>query len=105
MKEVTVEELKKMLDAKEEIQVIDVREPSEFQAGNIDGLLIPLATVPQNVDKISKDKKVIVHCRSGKRSANAIAFLESNHGYTNLYNLTGGILAWKDKIDGTLGAV
>ena len=105
MKEVTVEELKQMLDANDDIQVIDVREPADFQAGNINGELIPLATVPQNVDKISKDKKVIVHCRSGKRSANAIMFLENNHGYTNLYNLTGGILAWKEKIDGSLGAV
>lgn len=105
MKTVTVEELKQMIDAKEDIQIIDVREPSEFQAGNISGELIPLATVPQNVNKISKDKKVIVHCRSGKRSANAIAFLESNHGYENLYNLTGGILAWKEKIDPSLGAV
>ncbi len=105
MKEVTVEELKKMIDAKEDIQIIDVREVSEYQAANIDGVLIPLATVPQNTDKILKDKKVIVHCRSGKRSANAIAFLESNHGYDNLYNLVGGILAWKDKIDPTINAV
>jgi len=105
MKEVTVEELKKMIDAKEDIQIIDVREISEYQAANIEGVLIPLSTVPQNVDKISKDKKVIVHCRSGKRSANAIAFLEANHGYDNLYNLVGGILAWKDKIDPTINAV
>jgi rhodanese-related sulfurtransferase len=105
MKEVSVKELKQMIDAQEDIQLIDVREPSEYQAAHLDGLLIPLSTVPQNVDKISKEKKVIVHCRSGKRSANAILFLEANHGYTNLYNLTGGILAWKDQIDPTINAV
>ncbi|HSZ72591.1 MAG TPA: rhodanese-like domain-containing protein [Cytophagaceae bacterium] len=99
MKEVTVEQLKKMIDDKEDFQLIDVREPSEFESANLKGELIPLSTVPQNVDKISKTKKVVVHCRSGKRSANAIIFLENNHGYDNLYNLTGGILAWKDKID------
>jgi rhodanese-related sulfurtransferase len=99
MKDVTVEELKRMIDANEDFQLIDVREPSEFAAANLNGELIPLSSVPQNVDKVSKTKKVIVHCRSGKRSANAITFLENNHGYDNLYNLTGGILAWKDKMD------
>jgi rhodanese-related sulfurtransferase len=102
MKEVTVKELKQMIDNKENIQVIDVREPNEFNAANIKGELIPLATVPQNAEKISKDKKVIVHCRSGKRSANAISFLEQNHGFENLYNLKGGILAWKSEIDNSL---
>jgi rhodanese-related sulfurtransferase len=104
MKEVTVEELKKMIDAKEDFQLIDVREPSEFAVANLKGELIPLSSVPQNVDKISKTKKVIVHCRSGKRSANAITFLENNHGYDNLYNLKGGILAWKDEIDPSMSA-
>ena len=102
MKEISVQELKTMLDNKENIQVIDVREPNEFSAANIKGELIPLNTVPQNVNKFSKDKKVIVHCRSGKRSANAISFLEANFGFQNLYNLKGGILAWKNEIDNSL---
>ena len=104
MKEVRVEELKKMIDDKENFQLIDVREPAEFAAANLKGELIPLSSVPQNVDKISKTKKVIVHCRSGKRSANAITFLENNHGFDNLYNLKGGILDWKDKIDPSMPA-
>ncbi len=104
MKEVTVAELKKMIDDKEDFQLIDVREPAEFSAANLKGELIPLSSVPQNADKISKTKKVIVHCRSGKRSANAITFLENNHGYDNLYNLKGGILAWKDEIDPSMPA-
>ncbi|ABG59886.1 rhodanese-like domain-containing protein [Cytophaga hutchinsonii] len=99
MKEISVSELKALIDSKADIQLIDVREPAEFESAQIGGELIPLGTIPQNVDKISKDKQVIIHCRSGKRSANAIMFLESNHGYTNLYNLEGGILAWRDEID------
>jgi rhodanese-related sulfurtransferase len=102
MKSITVKELKEMLDNGEDFQLIDVREQSEYDAAHLDGLLIPLATVPQNVDKIDKSKKVVVHCRSGKRSANAIMFLENNHGYTNLYNLEGGIIAYKQEIDDSL---
>lgn len=99
MKEISVSELKALLDSGADIQLIDVREPAEFESAQIGGELIPLGTIPQNVDKISKDKQVIIHCRSGKRSANAIMFLESNFGYDNLYNLEGGILAWRDEID------
>jgi rhodanese-related sulfurtransferase len=102
MKSISVQELKELKDSNADFQLIDVREPGEFDAANLCGELIPLQTVPANVEKISKDKKVIVHCRSGKRSANAIAYLEQNHGYTNLYNLEGGIIAWRDEIDDSL---
>lgn len=88
-----------MIDNGEDFQLIDVREQNEYDVAQIGGELIPLATVPQNVDKISKDKKVVVHCRSGKRSGNAVQFLEQQHGFDNLYNLQGGILAWSDEID------
>ncbi|HRG88996.1 MAG TPA: rhodanese-like domain-containing protein [Chitinophagales bacterium] len=99
MKSKTVTELKQMLDNKEDFQLVDVREENEFEVCNLGGLLIPMNTVPDNVEKIAKDKPVVVHCRSGKRSANVIGYLETNHGYTNLYNLEGGILAWADEID------
>ncbi|WP_028980079.1 rhodanese-like domain-containing protein [Sporocytophaga myxococcoides] len=102
MKEISVTELKELIDKGENFQLIDVREPGEFQAANLGGELIPLATVPQNVAKFSKDKMVVVHCRSGKRSGDAIRFLETNFGYTNLYNLKGGILAYKAEIDPSL---
>ncbi len=102
MKSITVIELKEMIDKGEDFQLIDVREQSEFDMGNIKGVFIPLATIPQNVEKISKDKKVVVHCRSGKRSANAISFLENNHGFLNLYNLEGGIIAYKNEIDDSI---
>jgi rhodanese-related sulfurtransferase len=98
MKEVTVTELKEMIDKKENIQLIDVREPHEFEAAHIESELIPMNTIPQNVSKISKDKKVIMICRSGNRSGNVCRFLEGQ-GFDNLYNLKGGMLAWKQQID------
>lgn len=88
-----------MLDSKEDFQLIDVREPHEYEICNLGGELIPMNEVPSNLDKISKDKTVVVHCRSGARSGNIIQYLESNYGYSNLYNLKGGILAWADEID------
>lgn len=98
MKEITVQELKEMQDRQEDFQLIDVREPNEYEEANLKGELIPLGKVPDHVDKISRDKKVVVHCRSGKRSGNAIQFLEKQ-GFDNLYNLKGGILAYKQEIE------
>lgn len=98
MKEITAKELKALMDSGDDFQLVDVREQKEFDFSNIGGELIPLNTVPDNLDKISKDKKVVVHCRSGARSANAIQYLEQ-HGFTDLYNLKGGILAWSDDVD------
>ncbi len=91
-----------MLDNKEDFQLIDVREEHEFEICNLKGELIPMGEIPDNVQKISKDKPVIIHCRSGARSGNVIQYLESNFGYTNLYNLQGGILAWADEIDNSM---
>jgi len=102
MQEISVQELKELIDNKEDFQLVDVRESAEYDQANLGGELIPLQTIPNNIDKISKDKKVVVHCRSGKRSANAITFLEQNYGYTNLLNLSGGILAWQEEIDNSL---
>tara|TARA_Y100001972_G_C7636345_1_gene319511 strand:- start:486 stop:800 length:315 start_codon:yes stop_codon:yes gene_type:complete len=101
MKEITAKELKALQDSKEDFQLIDVREQKEFDFSNIGGELIPLNTIPDNLDKIAKGKKVVVHCRSGARSANAIQYLEQ-HGFTDLYNLKGGILAWSDDVDPTV---
>ena len=99
MKEISVSKLKEMIDKKEDFQLIDVREEHEFDICNINGELIPMGEVMENVDKISKNKTVVVHCRSGKRSATVINALEQQHGFTNLYNLQGGILAWAQEID------
>lgn len=102
MKTVSVQELKKMMDEHEDFQLIDVREPFENEICTLNGTLIPLAEISSHVNDINKDKKVIIHCRSGARSGNAVVFLEQNYGFTNLYNLTGGILAWASEIDPTM---
>ncbi|ASS49963.1 MAG: molybdenum cofactor biosynthesis protein MoeB [Candidatus Fluviicola riflensis] len=102
MKSITVTELKALKDQGANFQLIDVRETYEHDICDIGGELIPMNEVPNSVDKISKDKQVVVHCRSGKRSGNVINFLEDNYGFTNLYNLEGGILAWAGQIDPTM---
>ncbi len=94
MKTITVQELKALTDQNADFQLIDVREPYEYDEANIGGHLIPLGEIPIRFEEISKDKQVIMQCRSGARSANAAMFLEQNYGYSNLYNLEGGILAW-----------
>jgi molybdopterin/thiamine biosynthesis adenylyltransferase/rhodanese-related sulfurtransferase len=99
MKEVTVQELKAMMDSGADFQLIDVREPHEFEICNLGGELIPQGQIPLNVDKVSKNKQVVIHCRSGARSGNMVQWLEKNHGFQNLYNLKGGILAWARDID------
>ncbi len=99
MKEKTVSELKKMKDENQDFQLIDVREAHEFDIAQIGGELIPMGDVMDNVDRIAKDKPVIIHCRSGARSAAIVQALETHHGFTNLYNLKGGILAWANEID------
>ncbi len=102
MREITVQELKKLKDAGADFQLIDVREPHEFDICNLDGELIPMAEIPGSTDKISRDKQVIIHCRSGKRSGEMVLWLEKNEGYENLYNLKGGVLAWAKEIDPTM---
>jgi rhodanese-related sulfurtransferase len=99
MKEITVQELKQLRDNKTDFELIDVREEHEFEEANLNGKLIPMGEVMDRLDEIPRDKKVVVHCRSGKRSATVINALETNHGYDNLYNLKGGILAWIEEID------
>lgn len=102
MKEVTVSELKQMMDRKDDFQLIDVREEHEFEMANLGGELIPLGTILNHADRISRDKPVIVHCRSGARSGTAVKALEAQFGFTNLANLKGGILAWAQEIDPSL---
>lgn len=97
--EVSVKEYKSWVERGEDIQLIDVREPYEYEIAEIGGELIPLKTISENADKISRNKKVVVHCRSGKRSADAIRELREKYGFDNLYNLKGGILAWSKEID------
>ncbi|MEI8137018.1 MAG: rhodanese-like domain-containing protein [Bacteroidota bacterium] len=98
MKELTVQELKQLKDSNANFQLIDVREEHEFEEANLGGILIPMGEALDRADEIAKDKQVVVHCRSGKRSATVINALESQQGFTNLYNLKGGILAYIEEI-------
>lgn len=99
VKEITVQELKQLFDNKENFQLIDVREEFEHKEANIGGELIPLGHVYYQIDKIDKNKKVIIYCRSGQRSGQAVELIESISGLENLYNLKGGILAWASEIE------
>jgi molybdopterin/thiamine biosynthesis adenylyltransferase/rhodanese-related sulfurtransferase len=98
--EITVEELKQRLDAKEDIFILDVREPHEYKICNLNGHLVPLNDLPKRLQELdgAKEKEVVVHCRSGGRSAKAVAFLRQA-GFGKAKNLKGGILAWADRID------
>jgi rhodanese-related sulfurtransferase len=98
MKEINVQELKKLIDSKADFQLVDVREEHEFDEANLKGLLIPLGDILDRAAEIDKTKQVVIHCRSGKRSATAIQALEAQLGYSNLYNLKGGILAYIEEI-------
>jgi adenylyltransferase/sulfurtransferase len=102
MKEITVQELKTKIDNGNDFQLIDVREDNEREFSNIGGDHISMGTIVQNIDKINTEKDVVIYCRSGSRSGQIANFLEMNHGFKNLYNLKGGILAWADKIDDSI---
>ena len=96
--EISVEELKRRLDAKEDVFILDVREPHEYQICNLKGHLIPLNDLPKRVNELDPDQEMVVHCKLGGRSATAVEFLHKS-GFTKARNLTGGIAAWSEKID------
>lgn len=102
MKEVSVQELKQMFDTQEDFQLIDVRETYEAEICTLGGELIPVATILDNTERVSKIKTVVIHCRSGQRSKTAIMNLEEKFGFKNLFNLKGGILAYATEIDHSL---
>jgi adenylyltransferase/sulfurtransferase len=101
--QVTVENLKKKLDAKEDIFVLDVREPHEYPIANLGAPLIPVGSIESRISELAEHKndEIIIHCRSGARSQKAALALKAA-GFTNVSNLSGGILAWADKIDPTM---
>jgi adenylyltransferase/sulfurtransferase len=99
--EIQSEELKRRLDAGEDIFVLDVREPHEYQICNLNGTLIPLGELPKRVHELDSSREIVVHCKSGGRSAKAVDFLRQS-GFKRVSNLTGGILAWATKVDPTL---
>jgi sulfur-carrier protein adenylyltransferase/sulfurtransferase len=99
--EITVEELKDRLDRGDPLTIIDVREPHEWDIGNLEpqgARLIPLGELPERYGEIDPGEEIVLQCRSGARSARALDFLRGQ-GYSRLLNLRGGILAWSEEID------
>jgi sulfur-carrier protein adenylyltransferase/sulfurtransferase len=96
-----VRELKRRMDAGENLFILDVREPFEYQIANIGGKLIPQNEVPQRLAEIDRDREIIVQCKSGGRSQRIAEFLKQS-GYPQVVNLAGGILAWSDEVDPTV---
>jgi adenylyltransferase/sulfurtransferase len=99
VREITVQELHQWKQSGKDFQLIDVREEYEFEIANLGGELIPLNTIAGRVDRIRPDGDVVLYCRSGRRSAQAIEILRQRYGFDNLYNLRGGILSWAGEID------
>ncbi|MCH6552596.1 MAG: molybdopterin-synthase adenylyltransferase MoeB [Acidobacteria bacterium] len=91
-------ELKRKLDAGEDVFILDVREPHEYQICHLNGYLIPLGDLPKRVSELDSARTIVAHCRSGMRSAQAVEFLRTA-GFRKVWNLKGGILAWSDTVD------
>ena len=99
--EMTPRELKTRLDRGEDLFILDVREPHEYQICNLGGHLIPLGELPRRVHELDSSREIVAHCRSGKRSAEAVDFLRKA-GFRKIVNLKGGILAWSDEVDASV---
>ncbi|MFM8982350.1 MAG: ThiF family adenylyltransferase, partial [Spartobacteria bacterium] len=100
--EITVEDLKARLDRKEDFILVDVREPFEWDIARIPGaILIPLGELPSRLSELDPADDLVIQCKSGGRSANAVQFLQA-HGFSKVSNLAGGIHAWSDRIDPTV---
>ncbi len=96
--EMTPRQLKQRLDRGDDLFVLDVREPHEFQICNLNGYLLPLGDLPRRANELDSSREIVAHCRSGKRSAEAVEFLRKA-GFRKVWNLKGGILAWSDEVD------
>jgi molybdopterin/thiamine biosynthesis adenylyltransferase/rhodanese-related sulfurtransferase len=99
--EIAPRELYQRLQSGEDIFILDVREPHEYQICNLGGYLIPLGELPRRVHELDSARTIVAHCRSGKRSAEAVDFLR-RVGFARVWNLRGGILAWADEVDPTV---
>jgi molybdopterin/thiamine biosynthesis adenylyltransferase/rhodanese-related sulfurtransferase len=96
--DITPEELKRRIDAGDDLFVLDVREPNEYQIANLGGYLIPLGDLPKRVNELDSSREIVAHCKMGGRSAKAVDFLRQA-GFKKVRNLAGGITAWSEKID------
>src|SRR3712207_1103297 len=96
--EITVQELKQKMDNGEDINVLDVREPHEYEVANIGVKLVPLGELPRRLAEFDQNENFAIHCKTGGRSAKAVKLLQ-DAGFGNVYNVKGGITAWSDEID------
>jgi adenylyltransferase/sulfurtransferase len=96
--DMTVEEFKQRRDRGDDLFLLDVREPHEYQICNLNGYLIPLNDLPKRVNELDSSREIVVHCKMGGRSAKAVDFLRQA-GFTKVHNLAGGINAWSEKVD------
>ena len=99
--EITPRDLKQRLDNGDDLFILDVREPHEYQICNLNGHLIPLGELPRRAHELDSSREIIAHCRSGKRSAEAVDFLRKA-GFRKILNLRGGILSWSTEVDPTV---
>lgn len=99
MQSITPLQLNELLKEPDKLQLIDVREPDEHEAFNIGGELIPLNEIVKQIDRLSRDKPVVIYCRKGIRSAIAIQRLQERFPFHNLVNMVGGTEAWKKMIE------
>jgi adenylyltransferase/sulfurtransferase len=103
MQEITVLELKRKLDEQQPVVLVDVREPEERAVSHIGGYHIPLANLPSQIWDLEeyKESEIVVYCRSGARSANAVGYM-LQMGFKKVYNLKGGMKAWKNEVDNSI---
>jgi rhodanese-related sulfurtransferase len=99
VKEINVHQLNDMINSGDDFQLVDVRTVFENHVANIGGDVMPLEEIVEHIDEISKTKQVVMYCKVGIRSMEAILHLQSIYDFTNLYNLKGGINAWATQID------
>jgi adenylyltransferase/sulfurtransferase len=102
--EITVSELKEKLDAGEEVALLDVREPHEYEVANLEAQgakLIPLGDLPHRLSELNQNDEIAIHCKTGGRSAKAVKILQ-DAGFGNVYNVEGGITAWSEEIDSSV---
>lgn len=99
--EISVDDLKKRLDNKEDLFILDVREPQEYQICNLNGYLIPLRDLPKRINELDTAKEIIVHCKVGGRSRQAVEFMKQA-GFRKIKNLVGGIDEWAERIDSAM---
>ena len=97
--EITPRDLKARLDKGDDLFILDVREPHEVQICSLkNGHLIPLGDLPRRMAELDKSREIVAYCRSGRRSAEAVDYLKHS-GFSKIWNLKGGILAWSDEVD------